>query len=81
MEQVAGQHALRPFLSAAGFVNVGALGFVAAQQALFRHDLHGLQDRGVLGGLAFGDDFVDVANGSRSARPQYRQNIELGVGG
>ena len=81
MEQVAGELALGPLLSAAGEVDVGALGFIAAQEGFFGHDLHDFEDRGVLSGFASGDDFVDFAHGRGAAGPEDGEDFKLGVGG
>ena len=48
-----------------------ALLFVAANQALLRHNLHGLQDGSVLRRLAGRDNAMDIANGGRPAAPEH----------
>src|ERR1017187_4737717 len=81
LKQVARQLALRPFAWPVGFVNVGALAFVAPHQALLGHDLQQLENGGVLRGLAARHGFMHVAHRGGAACPKDGQDFQLAIGG
>src|SRR5208282_982681 len=81
LEGIRGKLAFCLFGREAGFVNVGALFFIAADQALGSHDLHQFQDGGVAELSFFGKSIVHIAHGGRSAIPKHVENIEFGSGG
>src|SRR3954464_5074188 len=81
LQEIAGKLTLRRFLRVRGLIDVGALFLVAANQAFFGHDLEGFEHRGVLCGLALGEDFVDFAHGDGAAAPENREDLEFGVSG
>lgn len=81
LEQVTGKLALGPFAGFRGRVDMGALRFVAADEAFFGHDLHEFQDGAVLSAATARDDFMDVADSGRPDAPENRENFEFGVGG
>src|SRR5438067_862505 len=56
-----------------------ALLFVAANQALLRHNLHGLQDGGVLRRLAGRDYAMDISNRGRPAAPKHGEDFQFRV--
>ena len=77
-ERVRGKLAFSFLGGKAGFVNMGALLFITAYQALDGHDLHEFQDGGVAEIPFFGKRGVDIADGGRAAVPKNVENIEFG---
>ena len=73
--------ALGFFSGLACFIDVGALAFIAADNALGGHDLKELENGGVAKGLLFAEGFVDFADSGRAAGPEDLQDFEFGGGG
>src|SRR5215831_4311548 len=66
-------------LGQAGAVDMGALRLIPSDQALLRHDLEELQDRGVPDAPRL-ELLVDLAHGRGPPSPEDVQDLELGVG-
>jgi hypothetical protein len=71
---------LRPGLRHGGFVDVGALRFIALHQPLLRHDLQQLQHGGVLRGPSRQKRFVNLQHGAAAAAPKHCQDFQFAVG-
>lgn len=78
LQQIAGYLALGFVGGLAGFVNVGALRFIAPDEAFLGHDLQEFQNAGVADRLLCAESFVDLANRRRPACPQHPQDFKLG---
>src|ERR1700691_5065150 len=77
-QEVARDLSLRLLLRDAGLVNMGSETLAANEQALFRHQLHRLQRRGVAVVLA--ETVVNFPYSRHPQPPEDRKNVELGGG-
>ncbi len=62
-----------------GGVDMGAVGFVALDEAFFHHDLEEFEGGGVTG--FSGEVFVDLSDGGRAMIPEDTEDGEFAVGG
>ena len=73
--------ALHRVLAESGAVDVGAVGFVADDEAFGSHDLKHLEDGGVAGGPFLIESIVNLAHRGRLLLPEDPEEFEFGFGG
>lgn len=79
--EIAQKAALHRVLREGSTVDVGAVRFVANDQALGGHDLEELEDRGVARHSLLIEGVVDLPHGGRLLLPEDLEEFELGFSG
>ena len=81
LAEVLENFALHGILAERGAIDVGAVGFVADNEALGGHDLEHLEDGGVAGGAILIEGIVNLAHRGRLLLPEDLEEFEFGFGG
>jgi hypothetical protein len=79
LEQISYQLFLGFFFGQSSSIDVGALGLVAGDEALFGHYLEDFENGGVSGWLSPMEFFEDVSDCAGTASPQDIQNGKLSI--